>query len=498
MTQAAPQQRRPADSASIGPAAPASQVKDLPPDRADMLYRWPPEDAFDAQAWQVSTDQRWLTRSLPESEAELAVDSRWPALFPSAMCLVTASDGKTAVLEKVVGASIVNRFPYVLALSFCRQPLSERHYQRSTFMHIAESAGRVAVQFVMPGAELRRALEAIATVPEDCMAERLAKASDTYRSALRSPAPVLDSAYLVYEGRLVRPGHGISGEPINPLPWTDCGSHRIYYFEIETISLREDIATGRAPLHWRSLPSWRGLASDGSLTDLESVRARRESIACMGYTKLYRPDYTFPSADTVAFPGTPADDGFWVLDLPPLAENQVEIDNDRARWPCFFPSSLGIITVETPDGTRGAFPCGSTAMVARNPLTVGIAVCYANVNVRYAPRASLDLIRTAGRFGCGVPIYRQDVIEAIGYLGNISLRNDPDKVRHSGFSPVTLGNSFGFAELPVHFDCRVVEEIRLGTHSLFLGQVERVFVRRGVTSASPLEWCPWAGQQPVA
>jgi flavin reductase (DIM6/NTAB) family NADH-FMN oxidoreductase RutF len=46
--------------------------------------------------------------------------------------------------------------------------------------------------------------------------------------------------------------------------------------------------------------------------------------------------------------------------------------------------------------------------------------------------------------------------------------------------------------LPVHFDCEVVGEVRLGTHVMFLGEVRRVLVRSDVTVANPLEWLPWA------
>jgi flavin reductase (DIM6/NTAB) family NADH-FMN oxidoreductase RutF len=38
----------------------------------------------------------------------------------------------------------------------------------------------------------------------------------------------------------------------------------------------------------------------------------------------------------------------------------------------------------------------------------------------------------------------------------------------------------------------VVGEVRLGTHIMFLGEVERILVRRDVTPENPLLWCPWA------
>ena len=56
-----------------------------------------------------------------------------------------------------------------------------------------------------------------------------------------------------------------------------------------------------------------------------------------------------------------------------------------------------------------------------------------------------------------------------------------------------LGGTIGFAELPVHYDCRIVARLRLGTHCMFLGQAEHLFVRADVTSENPIEWCPWAG-----
>ena len=177
--------------------------------------------------------------------------------LPAGNCIVTAFADGVPVIEKVVGASIVNRFPYVVALSFCREPLSARHYVRNTFLNAVEASGRVTVQFLMPGKPLQSVLTALATVPEDEPLRRFACAGLATRAAINSAIPVFEQAYLVYEGRVVKPGRDFAGEPINPKPFIDVGSHRVMLFEIETISLRQDIASGAAPLHWRSLPVWR-------------------------------------------------------------------------------------------------------------------------------------------------------------------------------------------------------------------------------------------------
>lgn len=466
---------------------------ELPSDRAGAAHYWPNLGALDGAAWHPNPSGPWLQRAMPESEAELAGDSRWPAFFPSALSIATSSDGTNVAIEKVVGASIVNRFPYTLAISVCRQPLSARHYVRNDFMDVVERSGCVALQFLMPGTDLQRALAAIASVSESNMSERLAVGASSYRSALRSSAPVLDAAYLVYEGRFVKPGRDFEGVPIHATPWIDCGSHRIYLFEIETISLKDEIASGHSPIHWRSLPAMQSASQPPPATLSAGIaKARASHLAKAGYTKTYRADYVFPSNETIVFAGLPDGSGFSVLDVPPLAGDQVEVDNDRARWPCFFPSSLGMITAVL-DGQRTAFPCGSTAVVSRSPLTFAICVSYARINARYAPRASLEIIRASRRFGCGCPVYRPELLDAIAYLGNVSLRDDPLKVVNSGLSVIGMGGGFGFAELPVHFDCRVVKEIRLGTHSMFFGEVENIFVSSSITPEAPLEWCPWAG-----
>ena len=85
------------------------------------------------------------------------------------------------------------------------------------------------------------------------------------------------------------------------------------------------------------------------------------------------------------------------------------------------------------------------------------------------------------------------MLDAISYLGNVSRRLDSEKVTSCGLTPRQLGRTIGFDELPVHYGCRIVDRIRLGTHLMLLGAVEDILVRPDVTPDAPLEWCPWAG-----
>ena len=461
----------------------------LEPSLEPYLYNWDAEGFRDHSAWSQDASRRYWTRAMPEDRQQLAQDSRWPAFFPSPISIVTTGHGVQTALEKVVGASIVNRFPYIIGLSFCRESLSDRHYERRRLMEILESEGGANVQFLPPGETLDRAMRSILTVPDEQIERRIATSGLETRVSDASRIPFFSDAFLVYETRLVKPGRDFEGQRIHHTPWIDVGSHRLYFLEITRIRLREDIARGENQIVWRSLPSWTPEAAAGFFAPHE------QSLG--GYVKGFTPNYRFPAAGTIAFEADEHLDGMAVKHLPPLPEDQVEVDNDRARWPCFFPSSVGMITSYGEDGLPTTMPCGSTFVVSRDPLTIAPCVSYARINERYAPRASLDIIRQRGAFGCGVPYIGDHMLEVLRFTGNTSLRNVIAKASAAGCEMDSIGAAPRIAGCPIHYECAVVGEVALGTHSLFLGKVTRIDVRADVTARNPLQWIPWATVSPA-
>lgn len=454
---------------------------------AGCEYGWP--DQFPGPRWQSDDGGRAWVRDMPESSDDLARDSRWPAFFPAPICLATVRVGDEVAMEREVGASIVNRFPYVLALSFCRDSLSDRHHPRRRFMELLERGGVANIQFLAPGPSLDRALQAVADHPDEHADMRLSESGLTVRPGESNDAPVFQEAYMVYEGRLARPGKGFEGEPVYARPWADVGSHRVFFLEINCIQLREDIAEGRRRIHWRSLPVW----SPRDLFQPADPPAPPPAQVSLEYEKGYLPRYLFPSAATTGFEQNERKHGMAIKHLAPLPEDQVEVDNDRARWPCFFPSSLALITTWAEGRLPNVIPCGSTTVVSRSPLTIAACISYARINVRYAARASLDLVRRNGWFGCGVPYIHDRIVSAIKYMGNVSFADDPHKVARSGLAVQEGRPAPLLPALPVQFECKVSGEIALGTHAMFLGEVRRIRVRADVGQDNPLKWCPFGG-----
>jgi flavin reductase (DIM6/NTAB) family NADH-FMN oxidoreductase RutF len=350
-------------------------------------------------------------------------------------------------VERIVGAAIVNRFPYVLAISVCRRDRSARHHARRRFRELLEGSGSAAVQLLAPGPALDQLQNVVAAIPQSDTGTRIAASGLDVRSAEGSHAPVFKDAYLVYEGQLAEPARPEPGTQLYPEPWLDCGSHRIYFLEVTAIQLRSDIADGRRHIHWRSLPSYRPHATPPPQSPATIANGRSR------YQKPYTPHYAFPAPTTIAFTATRYRDDMAIQDLPRSLPTDVTLGNDDARWPCFFPCSLGMLTSR--DGDRAnLMPCGSTTIVSRQPFVIALCISYAQINDRYSARASLQIIQRSGRFGCAVPFIDPRVLDAIRYAGNTTLADDPRKLHNAGLRVLVGDQTPLLPDLPVQFEAK--------------------------------------------
>ncbi|HMF26181.1 MAG TPA: flavin reductase family protein [Pseudolabrys sp.] len=454
---------------------------------AKYIYPWPPPNAFSKPVWQDYLDGEYRQREMPESAEEVAADSRWPAFFSQPICLITTTDGQQFYLEREVGPCIVNRFPYVMTISLCRKALSERHTPRVQFMEALEKSGIANVQFLPLGPPLDRCLDILNTYPEGQVQKRVAATGLPHRRALSNAAPVFADAFMVYETHFCRPMEDLYGNKIYEKPYVDVGSHRVYFLEVNCIQLRQDIADGRTQIAWNSLAEWTPRRPTVPSADVD-----QSTITRMGYIKPFTPYYKFPASNTVAFEYEGNADGMAYKHFEAFQRSHVEvIDNDKTRWPCFFPSSLGMITSRSAAGKPNLMPCGSTTVISRSPLVISPAVTYGGINDRYRSRYTLHNIRAHSRFGVGLATVNEEMLAAIRYAGNVSAADDPNKLRNTGlsfedgdYSPILRG-------CPIHFDCEVVGEVKLGTHSMFLGEVQRILVRTDVSAENPITWNPW-------
>lgn len=90
-------------------------------------------------------------------------------------------------------------------------------------------------------------------------------------------------------------------------------------------------------------------------------------------------------------------------------------------------------------------------------------------------RYSYDIIRESGEFA--VNLVNRDLVRAADYCGVKSGR-DVDKFGEMGLTPMQSQRiaAPGIAESPVCLECRVVKQLPLGSHDLFLAEILTVSV----------------------
>ena len=88
-------------------------------------------------------------------------------------------------------------------------------------------------------------------------------------------------------------------------------------------------------------------------------------------------------------------------------------------------------------------------------------------------RYSYDLIRNAGEFV--VNIASADMVKDVDYCGTVSGRST-DKYTDRGLTAARghVVNAPIVAECPVNIECRVTQEISLGSHQMFIGEIVNV------------------------
>lgn len=106
--------------------------------------------------------------------------------------------------------------------------------------------------------------------------------------------------------------------------------------------------------------------------------------------------------------------------------------------------------------------------------TVCSAPAMLSISVR-PERYSYDIIKETGEFV--VNLVTKDLVFATDYCGVKSGR-DVDKFKEMKLTPLVSQkvSAPGIAESPVNIECKVVQELALGSHTMFVGEVVNVTV----------------------
>jgi flavin reductase (DIM6/NTAB) family NADH-FMN oxidoreductase RutF len=102
-----------------------------------------------------------------------------------------------------------------------------------------------------------------------------------------------------------------------------------------------------------------------------------------------------------------------------------------------------------------------------------------------------DVIRAAGAFTVNVP--STDILKEMWWAGSHTGRQHKDKIAASGLTSKpgsTDQNAVSILEAMASFECKVVDEIPLGDHTLFVGEVKSVEACEDLFDTARGMWYP--------
>lgn len=131
-----------------------------------------------------------------------------------------------------------------------------------------------------------------------------------------------------------------------------------------------------------------------------------------------------------------------------------------------FPYPVYLISCEY-EGKSNITTAGWVAPVCNEPPMFGVSL--------RASRYSHDLIKSSGKFALNIPT--QDILEEVDYCGTFSGK-DSDKIKETGLTLIKTSKDSPpiIEECPINLECRVKKTTDLGSHTHFIGKVERILV----------------------
>ncbi|SCW30132.1 NADH-FMN oxidoreductase RutF, flavin reductase (DIM6/NTAB) family [Lachnospiraceae bacterium C10] len=154
-----------------------------------------------------------------------------------------------------------------------------------------------------------------------------------------------------------------------------------------------------------------------------------------------------------------------------------------------YPIPAVLVSCKGADGEENILTVGWAGTINTNPPMLSISV--------RPERHSYELIRSSKEFV--VNLATKDMAWATDYCGVVSGR-DVDKFAKCGFNKqkADVVSCPMIAESPVNIECRVTEEKKLGSHSMFIAKVVAVHAdetymdakgKFSLASANPIVYC---------
>lgn len=380
-------------------------------------------------------------------------DSKWPVFFPSNNSFLLFKNKNDYIVEKLTGATVVNRFPLIIGFSISSKNLSRRHVNKTSIIKKLVTNKKFSINLI-----------------EHKNIDKLITKNSFYNNIhidklnVEKHFDCINFAYQSIECKFLRK--------------IKIYSHTLILAEINKITInKKDIK--KKYLLWKPLP-------EINKKILFTLKKNTKIDYMKRFTNNYRYDFLNNSDHYIRSKENKNFISYKIKKFK-LSE-QIKLNNNQAKWPIFFPSSLGIIG-SSKNNKPNFMPCGSTFVVSRFPMTIGIAISHSKINERYRFRNTLNNIIKNKKFTVGVPFNNAKLIKWINFMGNITSVDHPKKMDFMNFN--YKKNNYGpyLNEIPITLMCESVKKIKMKTHTLIIGKIKKYFISK---ENFLFKWSPFA------
>jgi len=418
--------------------------------KSDFSYNWKFNKKFSKEN---------LSESYLENEKKLKKDSKWPFFFPCNVCFILIKYKKNYYIEKIVGAAIVNRFPLILALPISKKKISERHLDKTDFIKKFLNSDNISINLLN-----KKDLLNFKFKNHYLNQIELSKKNIDFKNN------IIKNSYLSID---------VKKKELKQFTSINFNTHKLFFIPIKKFYVKKNLLKNEQIL-WKPLPIIK-----------KKIKFYFEIFLRKKYYKTFTNKYFYHfNKNNINYSKVISLKKYFLVKLKNFSNLQIsKLNNDEAKWPIFFPSSLGIIGSFDKKKKINFMPCGSTTVVNRYPFLFAVSISHRKFNKRYDLRYSLKNILDKGIATIGVPFNNLSLIKFINYMGNTSKFSSPNKIINTKFNfKIT---KFGpiLTEIPINFGCKVFKVIKFNTHKVIIFKVNKIIYSKRFNNTE-FKWSP--------
>ena len=390
-----------------------------------------------------------------EKLSDLNNDSSWKIFFPISICFLSFVYKNKIFIEKISGASIINRFPLKIMLPISTKKISGRHLDKSYIIDNLKNFDHVSVNLLSQNFS------------------KCINFDDKFKNSISEAHKITNKNSVIKKSSI---SFCWTKKNLKNIKISKLKSHSLVFLDIEKILINNHLKKNK--ILWQSLPKYNGK------NDFNFIINKNQKYY-KGFTDKYLYQTNFKNLNYRKIKNKKEFTEIFLKKFK--SKNIKKLNPEEAKWPIFFPSSVGIVGSKINNHNFNFMPCGSTTVVNRFPFQFATSISHLNYNIRYRKRFSLSAILKNKKITLGIPFSNKEVLKMINYMGNVSKFDYDEKISNTIFKKKLSKYGPVLKDLPVTYGCILNDKINFLTHTLLIFEVKKIFFSKKFNNKK-LKW----------